>query len=48
MVGNMHMISPKFPDGPPDMLIAGNDAEAKKMEYFRTGSPNHAFKMLRK
>ncbi len=29
-VGNAHMISPKFPGGPPDMFIAGNDAEAKK------------------
>ena len=82
MVGNVHMISPKFPDGLPDMFIAGNDAEAKKkvteictdfgwpgaidlggiecsrylepmamvwvLEYFRTGNPNHAFKMLRK
>jgi predicted dinucleotide-binding enzyme len=82
MVGNVHMIFPKFPGGPPDMIIAGNDAEAKKkvteictdfgwpgaidqggiessryleplamvwiLEYFRTGSPNHAIKMLRK
>jgi len=81
-VGNAHMVSPKFPGGPPDMFIAGNDAEAMKkvaqvctdfgwpgaidsggiessryleplamvwiLEYFRTGSPNHAFKMLRK
>jgi len=30
IVGNMHMIDPKFPGGPPDMWIAGNDAEAKK------------------
>jgi len=82
MVGNAHMVDPKFPGGPPDMFIAGNDAEAKRkvtevctafgwqgaidqggieaarfleplamvwvLEYFRTGNPNHAFKMLRK
>jgi hypothetical protein len=81
-VGNAHMVDPKFPGGPPDMFIAGNDAEAKKkvteicaafgwpgaidlggiesaryleplamvwiLDYFRTGSPNHAIKMLRK
>jgi len=82
MVGNAHMVDPKFPGGPPDMFIAGNDSEAKKkvtevctafgwpgaidlggiesarylealamvwiLEHFRTGSPNHALKMLRK
>ncbi len=82
MVGNAHMVDPKFPGGPPDVFIAGNDAEAKKkvaqictdfgwpgaidtgsiessryleplamvwiLEYFRTGNPNHAIKMLRK
>ena len=30
VVGNAHMIDPRFPGGPPDMFIAGNDAEAKK------------------
>jgi predicted dinucleotide-binding enzyme len=30
-VGNAHMVNPKFPDGPPTMLICGNDAGAKKM-----------------
>jgi 8-hydroxy-5-deazaflavin:NADPH oxidoreductase len=29
-VGNAHMIEPKFPGGPPDMFICGNDGEAKK------------------
>ncbi len=29
-VGNAHMIRPQFPGGPPDMFIAGNDAEAKR------------------
>src|SRR5207302_5011243 len=29
-VGNPHMFKPEFPGGPPDMFIAGNDAEAKK------------------
>ena len=29
-VGNVHFIHPEFPYGPPDMLIAGNDVEAKK------------------
>ena len=82
MVGNAHMVDPQFPGGPPDMFLAGNDAEAKNqvskictefgwpgaidsggieaaryleplamvwiLEYFRTGNPNHAFKMLRK
>jgi len=27
--GNRHFFRPKFQDGPPDMFIAGNDAEAK-------------------
>jgi predicted dinucleotide-binding enzyme len=30
-VGNAHMIDPQFPSGPPDMFIAGNDDEAKKI-----------------
>ena len=30
-VGNAHMIDPKFPDGPPTMFLAGNDADAKKL-----------------
>ncbi len=30
-VGNAHMINPQFPGGPPDMFIAGNDDEAKKI-----------------
>src|SRR5437773_1264870 len=29
-VGNAHMVAPKFLGGAPEMLIAGNDAEAKK------------------
>lgn len=29
-VGNAHMINPQFPGGPPDMVICGNDAAAKK------------------
>jgi predicted dinucleotide-binding enzyme len=29
-VGNSFMFRPEFPGGPPDMFIAGNDAEAKK------------------
>jgi predicted dinucleotide-binding enzyme len=29
-VGNAHMFRPDFPGGPPDMFIAGNDAEAKR------------------
>jgi predicted dinucleotide-binding enzyme len=30
-VGNALMIKPEFPGGPPDMFIAGNDADAKKV-----------------
>ncbi len=30
IVGNPHMYQPNFPGGPPDMFIAGNDAEAKQ------------------
>jgi len=30
-VGHAHMVNPSFPGGPPDMFIAGNDAEAKKV-----------------
>lgn len=29
-VGNAHMVHPQFAGGPPDMFIAGNDADAKK------------------
>lgn len=29
-VGNSSMFRPNFPNGPPDMYICGNDAEAKK------------------
>ena len=31
IVGNAHMVNPSFPGGPPDMFIAGNDTEAKKV-----------------
>jgi 8-hydroxy-5-deazaflavin:NADPH oxidoreductase len=30
-VGNAHFYHPDFPSGPPDMFIAGNDADAKKI-----------------
>jgi len=30
-VGNAHMVNPKFPGGPPDMFIGGNDDAAKKI-----------------
>ena len=30
IVGNPSMVHPEFPDGKPDMLICGNDADAKK------------------
>lgn len=30
-VGNAHMINPRFPGGPPDMFIGGNDDGAKKI-----------------
>ena len=30
-VGNPHMIKPKFPGGPPDMFICGNDDAAKTL-----------------
>jgi predicted dinucleotide-binding enzyme len=29
--GNAHFYKPDFPGGPPDMFIAGNDADAKKI-----------------
>jgi predicted dinucleotide-binding enzyme len=29
-VGNAHMVNPRFPGGPPDMFICGNDAGAKE------------------
>jgi predicted dinucleotide-binding enzyme len=81
IVGNAHMVRPTFAGGPPDMFIAGNDADAKKTvsgflsEFgwstidiggiegarllepmcilwvtfgIRSGSWNHAFKLLRK
>lgn len=80
-VGAAQMVNPTAPGGPPDMFIAGNDADAKKTvasicEAFgwgvvdaggiesarlleplcilwvgygaRTGTWNHAFKLLRK
>jgi 8-hydroxy-5-deazaflavin:NADPH oxidoreductase len=80
-VGNAHMFKPAFPGGPPDMFIAGNDADSKRVvteiltdfgwstvdvggiegarlleplciawvSYgIRTGTWNHAFKLLRK
>jgi predicted dinucleotide-binding enzyme len=28
-VGNPHMVNPEFPGGPPDMLICGNNSQAK-------------------
>jgi len=30
IVGNVNMVDPKVPGGPPDMIIAGNDADAKE------------------
>jgi len=30
IVNNAHMFRPNFPNGPPDMIICGNDAAAKK------------------
>ncbi len=30
-VGHAHMVSPEFSGGPPDMFIAGDDAEAKRV-----------------
>ena len=80
-VGNAHMFRPEFPGGPPDMLICGNDADAKQkvtgilkefgwpvidiggiegarlleplcvlwvLYGIRSGTWNHAFKLLRK
>lgn len=29
-VGNAHMVDPKFPGGPPDMFLCGNDEAARK------------------
>ena len=29
IVGHAHMVHPRFPGGPPDMFICGNDADAK-------------------
>jgi 8-hydroxy-5-deazaflavin:NADPH oxidoreductase len=31
VVGHAHMVNPQFPGGPPDMFIAGNDADAKRV-----------------
>jgi predicted dinucleotide-binding enzyme len=80
-VGSPHMVNPRFPGGPPDMPICGNDADSKRIVsdlldslgwsvldlgridcsryleplamawivyFFRTGSGDHAFKLLRK
>ncbi len=30
IVGNAHMVNPRFPGGPPDMFICGDDAGAKR------------------
>ncbi len=30
-VGHAHMVNPKFPGGPPDMFICGNDSGAKEL-----------------
>lgn len=30
-VGSDHMVNPKFPDGPPDMFICGDDASARQV-----------------
>jgi 8-hydroxy-5-deazaflavin:NADPH oxidoreductase len=30
-VGHVHMVHPQFPAGPPTMLLAGNDPEAKRI-----------------
>jgi predicted dinucleotide-binding enzyme len=30
IVGNAHMVHPRFPGGPPDMFLCGNDAAAKQ------------------
>lgn len=30
-VGNAHMVDPKFPGGPPDMFVCGDDPEAKAL-----------------
>jgi 8-hydroxy-5-deazaflavin:NADPH oxidoreductase len=30
IVGNVHMLHPDFPGGPPTMFICGNDEDAKK------------------
>jgi predicted dinucleotide-binding enzyme len=29
-VGNAHMVHPRFPGGPPDMFVCGDDAQAKR------------------
>lgn len=31
IVGHAHMVKPSFPGGPPDMLICGNDSQAKRV-----------------
>jgi hypothetical protein len=81
IVGNAHMVRPEFSGGPPDMFIAGDDPDAKKVvaeiaesfgwavsdlgplenaryleplamvwivHGFKSGSWNHAFKLLKK
>ena len=30
IIGNAYMVNPKFPGGPPDMFICGNDDGAKR------------------
>ncbi len=30
IIGNVHFFRPNFPGGPPDMIICGNDADAKQ------------------
>jgi 8-hydroxy-5-deazaflavin:NADPH oxidoreductase len=31
IVGNLHMVHPDFPGGPPTMFVCGNDDDAKKI-----------------
>jgi predicted dinucleotide-binding enzyme len=80
-VGYAHMVRPDFPGGPPDLLLCGDDEDAKRsvatlcgelgwpiidlggiesarylepfamvwiLHMIRSGSPGHAFKLLRK
>jgi 8-hydroxy-5-deazaflavin:NADPH oxidoreductase len=39
IVGNLHMVHPDFPGGPPTMFICGNDEEAKRMVTERIITP---------